>query len=264
MKPSIGIIGGGNMGTAILERVRSSHDVWVCERDSVQARRLRRKFGVTICDLTSMIPRVQVVIIAVKPQDVVPVLTALGERITPGHLIISIAAGITTVFMEQRLPSKTRIIRAMPNIPSMIGQGMTAVCKGKKASRRDISTAVEILSAVGETVVVPEEALDAVTAVSGSGPAYVFLFAECLMGAAQSLGLDQGLSRKLVTQTLRGSVGLLAQGREDAAVLRSRVTSKGGTTQAALAVLEKKKLRVIFQQALAAAVKRAQELSQGS
>jgi pyrroline-5-carboxylate reductase len=259
---SIGIIGGGNMGTAILERVRSSYHVRVCEQDPIQVKRLQQQFGVIVDDLRTMISQVQVVIIAVKPQDIVPVLTILERMITSKHLIISIAAGITTEFLEQKLPPKTRVIRTMPNMPTMIGQGMTAICKGKKASKTDLSTAIEILSAVGETVVVTEKELDAVTAVSGSGPAYVFLFAECLMHAAQSLGLDQKLSRKLVMQTLQGSVHLLAQAQEDAAVLRARVTSKGGTTQAALAVFEKKKLRMIYQQALDAAAKRAKVLSQ--
>ena len=149
----------------------------------------------------------------------------------------------------------------MPNLPAQVGKAMTAICQGEDATEADVSIAAEIFDSIGKSIVIEEKFMDAITAVSGSGPAYVFLFVECLEKAAQALGLNEKLSKELVRQTLRGSLNLLEKSGEEARVLRQKVTSKGGTTEAALEVLLKNNIEKIFTEALLAAKKRAGELS---
>ena len=223
---------------------------------------MQRKYRIKNMALPDLVLQSGVIILAVKPQDCLPVLQDVSRSFTKDKLLISIAAGLTTRFLEKNLPPSARVVRTMPNMPAFIAEGMTALCRGRYAKPADIRTASEIFKHVGATEVVPEKWMDAVTAVSGSGPAYVFLLAECLMNAAASLGLDKKLSRKLVRQTLQGSVHLLLESDEDAAALRARVTSKGGTTQAATDVFVKHKLEMIFKRALKAAESRARQLSQ--
>jgi pyrroline-5-carboxylate reductase len=178
-----------------------------------------------------------------------------------GKLFISIAAGLTTKFFEKHLCSKARVVRSMPNMPALIGEGITGICAGKYASPVDLKLAQEILSSIGETVIVKESMIDAVTAVSGSGPAYVFLFVEQWMAAAKKLGFNEAEAKKLVYKTLIGSAHLLEQSEFDAATLRVKVTSKKGTTEAALNVFAKGKFDQLVKNALLAAKKRAGELA---
>ena len=265
MKIKIGIIGGGNMGTAILAGIGRKYTVRVCEQDAKRAGFLKRRFGVKAADLATVAAEPRIIILAVKPQNFDEVLATLHGRVREDQLIISIAAGITCRYIEQRLfpkgEQKVRVVRTMPNLPAQVGEAVTGICRGKFATTVDIKTAQQIFNCIGKTVVVEERFMDAVTAVSGSGPGYIFYFVECLEKAAWSLGLSPALAKELVAQTLKGSVRLLEQSGEGADVLRARVTSKGGTTQAALAVFEKHKMGKIIQQALAAARKRAKELS---
>lgn len=268
---TIGIIGGGNMGAAIINGIVGKYKIIVCEKDKRRCLFLRRKFKVAIQDLQSLVGKSDIIILAVKPQDSDRVLREIGACVeahpaspagggrTP--LLISIAAGLTCAFIEKRLGGKARVIRTMPNMPAQISEGITAVCKGKYATKNDLTCVCRIFNSLGKTVVVREDWMDAVTAVSGSGPAYVFLFAECLNKAAQSLGLNRTLSQTLVKKTLSGSIHLLEKQGEEASVLRARVTSKGGTTQAAMDVFMKNKIEEIFKKALRAAQKRAGALS---
>ena len=259
---TIGIIGGGNMGAAILHRIHETAPVCVAEADPDRARTLRRKYRVRVADIPSVVAEAGIVILAVKPQSSPAVLAEISGAWRPAKVLISIAAGLTTGFLEERLPAGARVVRTMPNMPAQIGQGITAVCGGAAARPADIKNTVRIFNRVGQTVVVPESQIDAVTAVSGSGPAYVFLFAECLTQAAIDQGLAPELGRQLVETTLLGSARQLAEGSEEAAVLRQRVTSKGGTTAAALQVFGEQQLERIFKQAVAAAARRARELAQ--
>jgi len=261
MKTRIGIIGGGNMGTAILSGIVKKYAVSVCEQDKRRRQFLKRKFRITAKDLTAVVAKSRVVILAVKPQDTEPVLKEIREVITKDQLVISIAAGITCRYLEKRLGTKVKVVRTMPNLPAQVTAGMTVLCRGKHASAKDLALACKIFNHIGKTIVVEEKWMDAITAASGSGPAYVFLFIECLNKAVRSLGLDEALSKELVYQTVRGSLDLLDHQKEDAAVLRARVTSKGGTTQAAMDVFKKNKLEKVFKTALGAAKKRARELS---
>ncbi len=258
----IGFIGGGNMGSAIMSRIYQHYSVCVCEKDKKKVQQLRRKYRIKNMELPDLVRHAQVIVLAVKPQDSGAVLKDVRRDFGRDKLLISIAAGLTTGFLEKRLPPQARVVRTMPNMPALIAEGVTAICPGKQAKAADILTARRIFKYIGATEIVQEKWMNAVTAVSGSGPAYVFLFAECFMKAAQSLGLSRDLSRLLVSETLKGSVDLLLQSQDDAAQLRAKVTSKGGTTQAATEVFMKHRLDKIYDQALKAAEKRARQLSQ--
>jgi len=260
MKKAIGVIGGGNMGAAIIGGIARKYSVAVCEQDKRRCQFLIRKFKVVIQDLPTILAKNRIIILAIKPQGFDALLAEIQRHVTEQHLIISIAAGISTQYIEKKLGKKSKVIRTMPNLPAQIGEGMTAICKGREANRSDLGLVCKIFDHVGETVVVDEKWMDAVTAVSGSGPAYVFLFAECFIKAAQSLGFKESLSRQLAAQTLRGSLDLLESQEEDAGTLRAKVTSKGGTTQAAMDVFKKGSFEKIFKDALKAAAKRAREL----
>ncbi|HBG61076.1 MAG: pyrroline-5-carboxylate reductase [Omnitrophica WOR_2 bacterium GWF2_38_59] len=257
----IAIIGCGNMGAAILEGIYKNSKVMVCESDPKKNQLLKRKYNVTFCDVSTAIDDSQIIVLAVKPQIFPELLEEIKVFNIKDKLFVSIAAGITTSFIEKKLGKDVRVIRTMPNLPAQVKQGITAICGGKNLKKKDISLVADIFKEIGKTVIVEEKMIDAVTAVSGSGPAYVFLFVECFVKAAQSLGFDAATSKELVLQTLKGSLCLLDNCNEDAGVLRSRVTSKGGTTQAALEVFAKGKFEKTFKTALLSARKRAKELS---
>jgi pyrroline-5-carboxylate reductase len=249
------IIGGGNMGEAIIKGLK--RQVFVCESDTTKTKALAKKYKTVAIDI-SKVSTCDVIIFAVKPQDMGSVLSQVDVK---NQLFISIAAGLTTAFFEKHLGGKARVIRSMPNMPALIGEGITGVASGRYATHQDLKTAQEILNSVGQTVIVKESMLDAVTAVSGSGPAYVFLFVEQWMAAAKALGFKEAEAKELVYQTLLGSAHLLKKSEFDAGTLREKVTSKGGTTQAALEVFAKGKFNQLFKNALLAANKRAQALA---
>lgn len=258
---TIGIIGGGNMGAAILSGVYKSYKASVCEKDKKRGRLLKRRFGVAHLNLDLCVRQSEIVILAVKPQDAEGVLAAVQKLWGRDKLMISIAAGLTTAYLEKKLGDRARVVRVMPNMPAMIGEGISAVAKGKFAKTADVRLTREIFSCVGKTMIIDEKKMDAVTAVSGSGPAYVFLFVECLMKAARSLGLPDYMAKELIESTLVGSAHLLVKQKDEAATLRARVTSKGGTTQAAVDVFMKNRIERIYQDALKAAAHRARELA---
>lgn len=257
----IGIIGGGNMGAAIIGGIDRHYRVSVCEQDRKRRGQLKRKYKVSVADLAQLVRQSKVIILAVKPQRFDDLLKQLRPLMSGNHLIVSIAAGITTTYIETRLGKGVRVVRTMPNLPAQIGMGITGISAGKKATSGDIALVRRLFHFVGSTVEVQEKYLDAITAASGSGPAYVFLFIETFTKAVRALGFDEGTARQLVAQTIWGSLGLLATQGEDAAVMRARVTSKGGTTQAAMEVFRKRQFEKTFKAALRAAKKRARELS---
>jgi pyrroline-5-carboxylate reductase len=258
---TIGLIGGGNMGEALIAGTRKDYKVAVCEANASRVKYLKSKYKVTAVDLKSLIKKSDVIVLAVKPQDLSPVLDQLAGHDLKGKLIVSIAAGITIAFIEQRLVQKAKVIRTMPNMPALIGEGITAVSQGKWAVPKDVKDVCQMLKGIGETIVVKEDVMNAITAVSGSGPAYVFLFVECFMKGAQDLGLTAKQSKDLVYRTLIGSAHLLEKASDDAATLRAKVTSKGGTTQAATDVFASYKMEKIFRDALMAALNRAEKLA---
>jgi pyrroline-5-carboxylate reductase len=189
------------------------------------------------------------------------VLSPLKSAATARKLYISIAAGVTTARIESELGGKARVVRVMPNTPALVGAGAAALAKGAHATGDDLATAELILGAVGIVVRVEERFIDAVTALSGSGPAYIFFVTEAMIKAGVAAGLDEALARKLAVQTVYGAAKLLVESGEDPEALRRKVTSPGGTTEAALKVMSERKLAEIFTEAIKAAEKRSRELS---
>jgi pyrroline-5-carboxylate reductase len=207
-----------------------------------------------------LVREVEVILLAVKPQVVGKVLDEIVNDLDPGQLLLSIAAGVPLKTIEAATAGKLPVVRIMPNTPALVQKGMSALAPGSLASRRHMALAAEIFSRVGKTVEVNETLMDAVTAVSGSGPAYVFLVIEAMLDAAVGIGLNRDLARKLVIETVLGSTELVKQTGKQPMELKDMVTSPGGTTIAGLAKLEENGLRHAFNEALKRACRRSQEL----
>lgn len=256
------VIGGGRMGEALLGGlVRSGwatvDQFAVVEIDPARSAQLRDALpGVTVSDEPAP---AEGTVIAVKPGDTAAAVAAATRA--GGGSILSIAAGVTVAQLEAAAGPGVPVVRAMPNTPALVGQGAAGISGGASATEEHLRWAESILGAVGAVVRVPESLLDAVTAVSGSGPAYVFLLAEALIDAGVAAGLDREISTQLTIQTLLGASTLLAEGGADATALRHAVTSPGGTTAAALAVFERRGLRGVVAEAVLAAAARSRELA---
>jgi pyrroline-5-carboxylate reductase len=262
---SIGFIGAGTMGQALIQGLiaRGVPRPGLCASDADPSARnaARRRFNIwTSGDNSALAARSDVVILAVKPQQVADVAGQLADMIDTRHLVISIAAGVTLRWLSRRLP-RGRLLRAMPNLPATVGEGFTAIAAGRGATRRDRDIARAVFGAVGHTVAVPERLLNAVTAVSGSGPAYVFFFVEAWQEAARQLGLPPKVASAAVAQTLEGSARLLAAASVPPGALIRRVASKRGTTEAALKVLARRRVAAHLVEAVLAAERRARTLS---
>ncbi|MGI8755026.1 MAG: pyrroline-5-carboxylate reductase [Acidimicrobiales bacterium] len=254
------VVGGGKMGEALLGGLLAAGwaepaDLAVVELDEARRAELAARFdGVTVTAEPISAPGA---VLAVKPQQVAAVAAQLGA-LGVGRLL-SIAAGVRLTTIEAVVPGGTAVVRAMPNTPSLVGRGAAAIAAGSASGDADLAWAEAILAAVGTVVRVDEVQLDAVTGLSGSGPAYVFLVAEALIDAGVQAGLARPLAADLVVQTLLGSAELLAAGTPPAE-LRAAVTSPGGTTAAGLRALESAAVRAAFADAVAAATARSREL----
>lgn len=255
------------MGEAILRGLLSagwsSDTVTAMVRTDSRATELKRELGVeTSTDAGEVVPGANVVVVAVKPKDVAAVLTKIAPHLDADALIVSVAAGVTLEAIETLLPGSA-VIRSMPNTPSIVGEGVTGVSPGSNATGEHLALAVSVLEAVGSVEVLDETVLDAVTAVSGTGPAYVFLLAEALIEAAIREGMSRRVAESFVHQTIRGAGHLLTETGLGAPRLRSQVTSPGGTTAAAVHVLEERGFRALVEDAVRAAAKRSRELGAG-
>ncbi len=263
------MVGGGNMGEALIAGlIRSGRwkpsQIIVTDVRPEQLDRLQRTYKVgTSADNRWAVREATTVLLAVKPQQIRHVLEELGPVIQESQLVLSIAAGISTGIMERFLAKRVPVIRAMPNTPALVGMGAAAVARGRWAKEIHEKAAISILETVGTVVSVAERDMDAVTALSGSGPAYIFYLAEALVQAGQAMGLPPQVVDTLVRQTIRGAGELLATSREEPHTLRQRVTSPGGTTEAAVKVLETAKVKTIFTKALKRASARSRELVRG-
>ena len=259
-------IGGGNMAGALvgglISRGTAPADITVVDPSESQRESLVSRFGVEVREAVdpTLIEGSALIVLAVKPQQMRAAVASLQPSVS-GQLIISVAAGIRASDLSRWLAGHRRIVRAMPNTPALIGQGVTGLAAPVDLASGDRALAERILGTVGATVWVDDERrLDAVTAVSGSGPAYVFLFIEALEAAALRLGLGAHQARALAIGTVSGAAQLAAQSAEPPATLRERVTSKGGTTAVALAEFEAAGLRELVARAVAAAERRSIEL----
>ncbi len=261
-------VGGGKMAEALLKglllaKTVRAEQVKVFDTDLSRLEYIEKNYGVKACRSNrELIAESDVAILAVKPQVIASVLDEIGSGVTPKHLIISIAAGIPLRYLEDRLPPKSRIIRVMPNTPALVGEGATALAKGSYASIKDLRLAEQIFSAVGKAVIVEENHLDAVTGLSGSGPAYIFAIIEAFIDAGVRMGLSRDLARMLTLQTILGSVKLAMQTGEHPGCLKDMVTSPGGTTIAGLHVMARAGLHGTLMDAVEAATKRSQELTE--
>lgn len=261
----IAFIGCGNMGEALLKGLLNRglfKRPYITASDIRASRRnyIKRVYSIAVTSSnTEAARKSDIVILAVKPQNMSDVLEELGSTLKT-KLIISIAAGITCAFIRNKTGTR-RIIRVMPNTPALTGCGMTAISAAKGVSSSDIKVADSIFSCVGETIHLKERYIDAVTAVSGSGPAYFFLLMEAMIEAANSCGLDKTVAERLVLQTAFGAVALQHNSKTCPSTLREKVTSKGGTTEAAVKVFEKRRFKKLVEDAIKAAAKTAKELS---
>jgi pyrroline-5-carboxylate reductase len=263
----VAVIGAGVMGETLLSGLlragRAPGDLVVAERRPDRAAELREKYGVEVIGNVEAVERADTVVLVVKPQDMGAVVDEIAGSVKPGALVVSLAAGITTEFLEQRLPAGTPVVRVMPNTPALVDQGMAAISPGAHCDDEHLAHAESLLSAVGKVVQVPEKHQDAVTAISGSGPAYIFYVTEAMIEAGVFLGLPRTTATELVVQTLYGAATMLRETGEHPSVLRENVTSPGGTTVAALRTLDDHKVRAAFISALEAARDRSHELASG-
>ncbi|RJP15000.1 MAG: pyrroline-5-carboxylate reductase [Candidatus Abyssobacteria bacterium SURF_5] len=262
----LGIIGAGNMGSAIIRGVLRAgifapNEIGACDVIQEKAQTLSQELHITaFATVAQLMAATDSVILAVKPQTMKECLAEVYDSLKPADLIISIAAGISTAFIEERLPKGTRVIRAMPNTPALVGAGATALCAGSNAGDSDLAVAERIFAGIGKVYRFPENLMNAVTAISGSGPAYVFYFIESLLEAGLKEGLPKEAAVDLVAQTLYGASKLLLESGEEASVLRAKVTSPGGTTEAALETMDKRGFKETIAAAIESAVNRGREL----
>jgi pyrroline-5-carboxylate reductase len=264
----LAIIGGGKIGEALLSglvRRSGPEGIVVCERSPARAAELEQRYGVAAVDLAGAGERARVLLLAVKPQDIDVLLAALAGSVDPArHLIVSVAAGIPTARIEAALPAGTPVVRVMPNTPALVDEGMAAISPGSHCDDDHLAIAEDLLKTTGRVVRVPEKQQDAVTAISGSGPAYLFFVVESMIEAGVHLGLPRTTATELVVQTVVGSAKLLRETGTHPTVLREQVTSPGGTTASALRELEVHRVRAAFLAAMESARDRSRQLAEGS
>ncbi|MGH2830432.1 MAG: pyrroline-5-carboxylate reductase [Actinomycetota bacterium] len=269
MDGMLGILGGGKMAEALLSGLlrsgwRSPHEVVVTVRRQERANELQSKYGVAVSlDNAATVSGCEIALIAVKPQDMEGLLEQIRPAARPDHLLISVAAGIPTAYIEKRLPEGVPVVRAMSNVPALVDEAMTVVSPGSHASEKHLAVAEEIWSHVGRVLRLAEKHLDAITATSGSGPAYFALLAEAMIDACILLGLSRDVATELIVQTMLGSAKLLRESKMHPVELREMVTSPGGTTISAIRELENAGVRAAFLNAIHAAAMRAEELASG-
>jgi pyrroline-5-carboxylate reductase len=265
---TVAIIGAGVMGETLLSGLlRAGHDpaaLVVGEKRPERADELRQRYDVQVVANTEAAGAADTVVLVVKPQDMSDVLGEIAPVLRPDQLLVSLAAGITTAFIEQHLPDGVAVVRVMPNTPALVDEGMAAISAGTHCDDEHLDLAEKLLSSTGRVLRVPEKQQDAVTAISGSGPAYLFFVVEAMIEAGVHLGLPRTTATELVVQTVVGSAKLLRETGDHPTVLRERVPSPGGPTAAAIRQLEDHKVRAAFITAMEAARNRSSELAAGT
>jgi pyrroline-5-carboxylate reductase len=266
---TVGFVGGGNMGEALIKGLIAASLVpaKAIHATDVRADRLKeldRQYGIQVSsDNAEMVRQADIVILAVKPQIMEAVLKEIAPAVTRRTLLISIAAGVSTAKIRAGLGKDARLIRVMPNTPALVLEGATAIAKADGLEPDDLDTAGEIFSAVGRVVVLTEDLLDAVTGLSGSGPAYIAVVIESLADGGVRMGLDRITAMTLATQTVLGAAKLLLETGLHPGALKDMVSSPGGTSIAGIAALEEGGIRTTFIKAVERATQRSRELGQG-
>jgi len=265
---TVAILGVGVMGSTLLAGLlragREAADLVITGRNAERAKELAGTHGVRLMSNVDAADAANTLVLVVKPQDMGGLLAEISPHVRPGALVVSLAAGITTGFLEERLPEGTAVVRVMPNTPALVDEGMAAISPGKHCDEGHLSEAEELLRSCGKVLRIPEKHLDAVTAISGSGPAYIFYVVEAMIEAGVLLGMPRATSTELVVQTLYGAATMLKETGQHPTVLREQVSSPGGTTMAALRQLDDHKVRAAFVTAMEAAANRSKELASGN
>ena len=265
MSAQVAILGAGVMGETLLSGLiragRPVDSLVVGEKRPERAGELTERYGVEVVSNVEAARRAETVCVVVKPQDMADLLGEIASELRPGQLLVSLAAGITTSFIESRVPEGVAVVRVMPNTPALVDEGMAAISRGSHCDEQHLAVAESLMASTGRVLQVPERQQDAVTAISGSGPAYIFFVVESMIEAGVHLGLPRTTAADLVVQTVVGSAKLLRETGEHPTVLREQVTSPGGTTAAAIRELEDHKVRAAFLTAMEAARDRSRALA---
>lgn len=261
----IAILGAGVMGGSLLSALLRSglrpDEIVLSDRMGELASRLAQEYAVPSVPAVTAVSGADVVVLAVKPQDMPGLLAEIHEVVGPDTLVISVAAGISTAYLERRLPANTGVVRVMPNTPAQVDQGMSALSPGRHCTAEHVARAEELLRSFGKVITLQERHQHAVTAISGSGPAYIFYVTEAMIEAGVLLGLPRSTATELVIQTLYGAATMIRETGEHPSILREQVSSPGGTSVAALRELEDHKVRAAFLTAIEAAARRSEQLS---
>jgi pyrroline-5-carboxylate reductase len=264
---TVAILGAGKMGEALMSGLlragRVPADIVFTERHPDRSKLLEERYGVTGVTSAEAAERAETLLVAVKPQEMSTLLDELAPAVTARNLVITIAAGIPTSFLERRFAADVPVVRVMSNTPVFVDQAMSAISPGAHATEEHLELTEELLRPVGKVIRVPETQLDAVTALSGSGPAYFFFLVEAMIDAGILLGLPRAVAAELIVQTAVGSALMLRESGEHPVQLREAVTSPGGTTIAAIRELENHGVRAALLAALEAARDRSRELAEG-
>ena len=263
---TLGVIGAGNMGAALIRgwlktNLLKPTEILIADRDMERLASLHREYGVRATDNREVAAGAEIVLLAVKPQVIPEVMAELQTQLDSSRLVISIAAGIPLSLMADMLP-QARLMRVMPNTPTLVQAGMAAVARGPRADDADLDITLRLFEAVGRAVVVDEKLMDAVTGLSGSGPAYVFLFLEALADGGVKMGLPRQTALLLAAQTIAGAASLYLETREHPGSLKDMVTSPAGTTIAGLHALEQGGFRGLVMNAVESAARRSSALAQ--
>ena len=265
----VAFLGGGRMGEALVSGLirsggRSAGEIMVTSRREDRSRELGETYGIdSTLSNADAVAWADVLVLTVKPQDMEVLLSQIREHVTPEQLVVSFAAGIRTSFVEKHLPDGVHVVRVMSNVAVLVDEAMSVVAAGSNAEDRHLEVAEELLGYVGRVIRLKEVHLDAITATSGSGPAYFFLLAEAMIEACILLGLSRDVATELIIQTMLGSAKMLRDTGKHPVELREMVTSPGGTTIAAIRHLEEAGVRAAFLNAIDAACRRSAELAQG-
>jgi len=265
---TVAILGTGVMGSTLLSGLirsgRAAGELLITGRNAERAGELARTYGVRLMSNADAARVADTLVLVVKPQDMEGLLAEIRGHVPDGTLVVSLAAGITTGFLEDRLPDGTAVVRVMPNTPALVDEGMAAVSPGLHCDEVHLAEAEELLRSCGKVLRVAEKHLDAVTAISGSGPAYIFYVVEAMIEAGVLLGMPRTTSTELVVQTLYGAATMLKETGLHPTVLREQVSSPGGTTMSALRELDDHKVRAAFVTAMEAAAQRSKQLASGN
>ncbi len=264
---STAIIGAGVMGETLLSGLvragRRVDQLMVGEKRPERARELEERYGVAVVSNREAAAKADTIALVVKPQDMADVLEEIAQDLRAGQLVVSLAAGITTAYIESRVPEGVAVVRVMPNTPALVDEGMAAISPGSHCDDAHLAEVEALMASTGKVLRIPEKQMDAVTAISGSGPAYIFFVVESMIEAGVHLGLPRSTATELVVQTLVGSAAMLRETGTHPVVLREQVTSPSGTTASALRELEIHRVRAAFLAAMEAARNRSRELAEG-